>query len=71
MLQKVDRHLNKCTDARRRGEWNIVLTEVTTAMTFGADVSPQVKNKHSCMLTLVKNQNQTFLSNFYTSQICS
>ncbi|EOA32024.1 hypothetical protein CARUB_v10015267mg [Capsella rubella] len=42
MLQQVDRHLNKCTYARRRGEWNIVLTEVSAAMASGADSSPQL-----------------------------
>ncbi|XP_010502364.1 PREDICTED: TPR repeat-containing thioredoxin TTL2-like [Camelina sativa] len=42
MLQQIDRHLNKCTYARRRGEWNIVLTEVSAAMASGADSSPQL-----------------------------
>ncbi|XP_020888803.1 TPR repeat-containing thioredoxin TTL2 [Arabidopsis lyrata subsp. lyrata] len=42
MLQQVDKHLNKCTYARRRGEWNIVLTEVSAAIASGADSSPQL-----------------------------
>ncbi|KAJ4893648.1 tetratricopetide-repeat thioredoxin-like 2 [Raphanus sativus] len=42
VLEEVDRHLNKCADARRRGEWNIVLTEVSAAMESGADMSPQL-----------------------------
>ncbi|KAL0900070.1 hypothetical protein Bca101_084031 [Brassica carinata] len=42
VLEEVDRHLNRCADARRRGEWNIVLTEVTAAMESGADMSPQL-----------------------------
>ncbi|KAL1202434.1 TPR repeat-containing thioredoxin TTL2 [Cardamine amara subsp. amara] len=41
-LQLVDKHLNKCTNARRRGDWNIVLTEVSAAMASGADSSPQL-----------------------------
>lgn len=49
MLQQVDKHLNKCTYARRRGEWSIVLTEVSAAIASGADSSPQVKNKDSCV----------------------
>ncbi|VVA97669.1 unnamed protein product [Arabis nemorensis] len=42
MLEQIDKHLNKCTDARRRGEWNIVLSEATAAMACGADASPQL-----------------------------
>ncbi|CAD5323107.1 unnamed protein product [Arabidopsis thaliana] len=42
MLQQVDKHLNKCTYARRRGEWSIVLTEVSAAIASGADSSPQL-----------------------------
>ncbi|XP_024015589.1 TPR repeat-containing thioredoxin TTL2 isoform X3 [Eutrema salsugineum] len=42
LLELVDRHLSKCADARRRGEWHIVLTEVTAAMVSGADWSPQL-----------------------------
>ena len=48
VLEEVDRHLNKCAEARRRGEWNIVLTEVSAAMESGADMSPQVS---SCVCT--------------------
>lgn len=44
VLEEVDRHLNRCADARRRGEWNTVLTEVTAAMESGADMSPQVSS---------------------------
>lgn len=47
MLQLVDKHLSKCTNARRRGDWNIVLTEVNAAMASGADSSPQVKEQVS------------------------
>ena len=61
VLEEVDRHLNKCADARRCGEWNVVLTEVSAAMESGADMSPQVS---SCIY-LLKNQNQKFF------KICS
>ncbi|CDY20095.1 BnaA01g29070D [Brassica napus] len=42
VLQQVDRHLNKCADARRRGLWNAVLTKASAAMESGADMSPQL-----------------------------
>ncbi|KAG2317831.1 hypothetical protein Bca52824_020953 [Brassica carinata] len=42
VLQQVDRHLNKCADARRRGLWNVVLTQASAAMESGADLSPQL-----------------------------
>ncbi|KAJ0264096.1 TPR repeat-containing thioredoxin TTL2 [Hirschfeldia incana] len=42
VLEEVDRHLSKCADARRRGEWNVVLTEVSAAIESGADMSPQL-----------------------------
>ncbi|CAN8269323.1 unnamed protein product [Cochlearia groenlandica] len=42
LLEQVDRHLNKCAVSRRRGEWNVVLTEVNSAMSCGADCSPQL-----------------------------
>lgn len=65
VLEEIDRHLNKCADARRRGEWNIVLTEVSAAMESGADMSPQVS---SCVY-LLKNQNQN--QYIYFLNICS
>ncbi|KAJ0244730.1 TPR repeat-containing thioredoxin TTL2 [Hirschfeldia incana] len=42
VLQQVDRHLNKCADARRRGLWNVVLSQARAAMESGADMSPQL-----------------------------
>ena len=52
VLQQVDRHLNKCADARRRGLWNVVLTQASAAMESGADMSPQVKKTNILVLTL-------------------
>ncbi|CAH2053672.1 unnamed protein product [Thlaspi arvense] len=42
VLEQVDKHLNKCSNARKRGEWNLVLAEVSAAMASGADWSPQL-----------------------------
>ena len=32
MANQVEKHLNKCTNARRRGEWNNVLSEASVAV---------------------------------------
>ncbi|KAK4484678.1 hypothetical protein RD792_007267 [Penstemon davidsonii] len=40
-LQSVDKHMSKCTDARRLGDWRIMLKEVDAAIASGADASPQ------------------------------
>lgn len=42
-LQTVEKHLNKCTDSRRNGDWKSVLRESDAAIVSGADASPQVK----------------------------
>ncbi|KAL0328425.1 UNVERIFIED_CONTAM: TPR repeat-containing thioredoxin TTL1 [Sesamum calycinum] len=41
-LQSVEKHLNKCTDARRVGDWKSTLREVDAAIVCGADASPQL-----------------------------
>ncbi|XP_022872612.1 TPR repeat-containing thioredoxin TTL1-like, partial [Olea europaea var. sylvestris] len=41
-LQAVEKHLNKCTDARRVGDWRNTLSEVDAAIASGADASPQL-----------------------------
>ncbi|KAL2466780.1 TPR repeat-containing thioredoxin TTL1 [Abeliophyllum distichum] len=41
-LQAVEKHLNKCTDARRVGDWRNTLREVDAAIASGADASPQL-----------------------------
>lgn len=41
-LQLVDKHISKCTDVRRAGDWKSVLRELDAASTAGADSSPQV-----------------------------
>ena len=66
VLQQVDRHLNKCADARRRGLWNVVLTKASAAMESGADLSPQVNKTNILVLTLCNlNKNQNYF------EICS
>ncbi|KAL5081562.1 hypothetical protein RYX36_009983 [Vicia faba] len=41
-LQLVDKHISKCIDVRRSGDWNSVLRELDSASTAGADSSPQL-----------------------------
>ncbi|KAK6134708.1 hypothetical protein DH2020_031556 [Rehmannia glutinosa] len=41
-LQNVEKHLSKCTDARRVGDWRSTLREVDAAIASGADASPQL-----------------------------
>ena len=41
-LEVVEKHLKKCTDARRVGDWKSVLRENDSAIAAGADFSPQV-----------------------------
>ncbi|KAI3466052.1 hypothetical protein Pfo_022715 [Paulownia fortunei] len=41
-LQSVEKHLSKCADARRVGDWRSTLREVDAAIVSGADASPQL-----------------------------
>ncbi|XP_010279112.1 PREDICTED: TPR repeat-containing thioredoxin TTL1-like [Nelumbo nucifera] len=41
-LQAVERHLNKCADARKVGDWKSALREGDAAIAAGADSSPQL-----------------------------
>lgn len=41
-LQVVEKHISKCGDVRRIGDWKSVLREVDAAVAAGADSSPQV-----------------------------
>lgn len=41
-LQAVEKHLRKCTDARRINDWKSALREGDAAITAGADFSPQL-----------------------------
>lgn len=42
-LQVVERHMKRCVDARKVGDWRSALREGDAAITAGADSSPQVK----------------------------
>lgn len=42
-LQAVEKHIGKCTDARRVSDWWSTLREADAAIASGADASPQVK----------------------------
>ncbi|KAJ4765765.1 TPR repeat-containing thioredoxin TTL1 [Rhynchospora pubera] len=41
-LQTLEKHLTRCADARRSGDWKIVLRETDSAITAGADSSPLI-----------------------------
>ncbi|CAI9784254.1 unnamed protein product [Fraxinus pennsylvanica] len=41
-LHAVEKHLTKCADARRVGDWRIALKEADAAIASGADMSPQL-----------------------------
>lgn len=41
-LQVVEKHISKCGDVRRVGDWKSVLREVDAAVAAGADSSYQV-----------------------------
>ncbi|XP_059285312.1 TPR repeat-containing thioredoxin TTL1-like [Lycium ferocissimum] len=41
-LQAVEKHIGKCTDARRVGDWTSTLREANAAIASGADASPQI-----------------------------
>ncbi|KAK9060432.1 hypothetical protein SSX86_021136 [Deinandra increscens subsp. villosa] len=52
-LQKVEKHLKKCSDLRRVGDWNGVLRESDAAMASGADAcSPLFACKSEALLKL-------------------
>ena len=41
-LEIVEKHISKCVDVRRIGDWKSVLREVDAAVAAGADSSAQV-----------------------------
>ncbi|CAN7131006.1 unnamed protein product [Brassica rapa subsp. narinosa] len=41
-LEAVEKHMSKCADARRVGDWKAALMEVDAAIVSGADFSPQL-----------------------------
>jgi predicted anti-sigma-YlaC factor YlaD len=54
-LQLVEKHLNKCSDARKVNDWKGALREADAAIAAGADYCPQVKwLSHSYCVKLAK-----------------
>ncbi|XP_027921934.1 inactive TPR repeat-containing thioredoxin TTL3 [Vigna unguiculata] len=41
-VKKIQFHLNKCTEARRIGDWNNLIKEASYAISSGADSAPQI-----------------------------
>ncbi|KHN29073.1 Inactive TPR repeat-containing thioredoxin TTL3 [Glycine soja] len=41
-VKKIQVHLNKCTEARRLGDWNKLIKETNNAISSGADSAPQI-----------------------------
>ncbi|KAM7492531.1 hypothetical protein LguiA_035452 [Lonicera macranthoides] len=41
-LQTVEKHISRCTDARKIGDWRSALREAESAIASGADASPQL-----------------------------
>ncbi|KAI4313113.1 hypothetical protein L6164_026121 [Bauhinia variegata] len=41
-LELVEKHVSRCTDVRRRGDWICVLREIDAAIAAGADSSPHL-----------------------------
>lgn len=42
-LQAVEKHLSRCAEARKSGDWKSALGESDAAIAAGADSSPSVK----------------------------
>lgn len=41
-VKTLQAHLNKCTEARRLGDWSTLITEASNTISSGADSAPQV-----------------------------
>ncbi|XP_061344106.1 inactive TPR repeat-containing thioredoxin TTL3-like [Gastrolobium bilobum] len=41
-VKNIQLHLNKCTEARRLGDWNTLIMETNYAISSGADSAPQI-----------------------------
>lgn len=69
-LQKLlllEKHIIRCADARKIGDWKSVLREINAAIATGADSSPQVLTptlnspfKHRTELLIVKHTEMCF-----------
>ncbi|KAE9595950.1 hypothetical protein Lal_00030969 [Lupinus albus] len=55
--QALQNHLNKCNEARKVGEWSVILKETHSAISIGADSAPQVYAlKTEALLKLLRYQ---------------
>ncbi|OIW04463.1 hypothetical protein TanjilG_01636 [Lupinus angustifolius] len=55
--QALQNHLNKCNEARKAGEWSVILKETQSAISLGADSAPQVYAlKTEALLKLLRYQ---------------
>ncbi|KAK8556697.1 hypothetical protein V6N13_064708 [Hibiscus sabdariffa] len=53
----VQTHLNRCTEAKRRRDWNSLLKETDSAINSGADSAPQIfALKAEALLKLLRHQ---------------
>ncbi|GFP79615.1 tpr repeat-containing thioredoxin ttl1 [Phtheirospermum japonicum] len=70
-LQIIEKHISKCADARRVGDWQSTLREVDAAIASGADASPQLWACRAEALLKLHQLDDAFLtlSNVPTSTI--
>ncbi|CAA0816032.1 TPR repeat-containing thioredoxin TTL1 [Striga hermonthica] len=71
-LQCIEKHLSKCTDARKMGDWKSTLREVDATIASGADASPQLWACKAEALLKLHRIDEAFLalSNIPTSALC-
>ena len=55
-IEEVKRHISKCIEMRKVGNWNAVLRESEAAISSGADSAPQV-----CLLWILSSNSNNFL----------
>lgn len=48
-LQKLEKQLRLCTEARKIGDWRTVISEIDAAIANGADSSPQVRDRNAAL----------------------
>ncbi|CAN7080269.1 unnamed protein product [Brassica oleracea var. botrytis] len=51
-VQRLEKHLRLCSEARKIGDWKKVITEVDAAVASGADSSPQARQINACCFFL-------------------
>ncbi|KAL9145794.1 hypothetical protein ABFS82_13G067600 [Erythranthe guttata] len=61
-LQSVEKHMSKCTDARRVGDWRSTLREVEAAIASGADSSPELSACRAEALLKLHQLDDAFLA---------